>query len=53
MKKDDRDLYFADDKALKYSFDKFKSKCDSEVSEESLKCELQLSMIGDWERLKF
>jgi len=53
MKNDDRDLYFADEKGLKYSFDKFKSKCDLEVSEESLKCELQLSMIGDWERLKF
>ena len=43
MKNDDRDLYFADEKGLKYSFDKFKSKCDLEVSEESLKCELQLS----------
>ena len=53
MKNDDRDLYFADEKGLNYSFDKFKSKCELEVSEESLKCELQLSMIGDWERLKF
>ena len=26
MKNDDRDLYFADEKGLNYSFDKFKSK---------------------------
>jgi hypothetical protein len=54
MKNDNRDLEFADEVGKKESitFDKF-SKSLNQVSEEDIKCELQLSILGDWEQLDF
>ena len=55
MKEDNRDLFFADTNKKKQAIDNdFLSFLKNlKISDEDIKCELQLQLLGDWEKLKF
>ena len=55
MKEDNRDLFFADTNKKKQAIDNdFQSFLKNlKISDEDIKCELQLQLLGDWEKLKF